>query len=85
MCNRRISKLVLLLLIALSIPGTIWGQRRLYRRRPSGGDVTLSEPFRVPVGSELRIAAGTIVRITTPEAGLNVQGKLLVNGSKGSR
>jgi parallel beta-helix repeat protein len=45
--------------------------------------VTLSEPFRVPVGSELRIAAGTIVRITTPEAGLNVQGKLLVNGSKG--
>jgi hypothetical protein len=25
MCNRRISKLVLLLLIALSIPGTIWG------------------------------------------------------------
>ena len=45
--------------------------------------MTLSEPFLVPVGSELRIAAGTIVRITTPEAGLNVQGKLLVNGSKG--
>jgi hypothetical protein len=83
MFNHRIIKFALLFLLVLVSPGpgsaavqpltgeTLWQD-----------DVTVSTSFQVPAGSLLRIAAGTIVRISSPDNGLNVSGQLLIEGTK---
>jgi parallel beta-helix repeat protein len=83
MFNRSVIKFTLLFLIVILAPGgALAAVNVLHGKTVWTGDVTLSESVSVPAGAELRIAAGTIVRIKTPDVGLNVSGLLLVNGTE---
>jgi parallel beta-helix repeat protein len=47
------------------------------------GEMDLDRPVKVARDAVLEIAAGTVVRPRAPEAGLTVQGRLVVKGSAG--
>lgn len=49
------------------------------------GEVVLKQPVTVAPGATLTIAAGTVVRPQNAEAGISVQGVLLVQGTAGAR
>ena len=84
MFNCRKINILLLLLISLSLPSQVRAETKVLQGKTVWkGDVTLSDSFSVPAGSELLIMPGTIIRIATPDVGLNVSGKLHVNGAKG--
>ena len=83
MFNCKTNIFILLLLASLSLPWSALAETRILQGTTVWhGEVTLSDPISVPAGSELQISAGTIIRITTPAAGLTVSGKLQVNGTK---
>lgn len=48
------------------------------------GEVTVDEPVRVPRGSRLVIAAGTVVLVKIPAAQIDVSGTILVKGTVAS-
>ncbi len=84
MFNCRKINFILLLLISLSLPGVVRAETKVLTGKTVWqGDITLSTSFSVPAGSELQIMPGTIVRITAPDVGLNISGKLLINGTQG--
>ena len=83
MFNNRILKSALLFLVVILIPGTVLAAVTVLSGKTVWqGDVTLSETVSVPTGGELRIEAGTIVRIKSADVGLTVSGLLQVNGTK---
>jgi len=82
MFNRRLLNIVLLLFLSLFIPAAVGADSQ--GEIVWQGEVTLSEPFQLSAGRTLRILPGTVVRITSPQTGLNINGQLLVNGTKGA-